>query len=599
MNDTRPTHTFPIVAAIFIVGSIVVMFVLGVGFAIVRNLTAQPQFAATPTPNLPDLQIADAIVHAGGQFTLVGHDWPADQIVFVYVADPLQPGLEEPIFSGPVDGQGRFALIATYPLYPPWSTLQSVDVIVQDRDQRVKLAQRVAVSSAMPTPGATATPPAGPTGTSTPALTPTPTPTPTPPVFNDWKGEYFGNPGLTGAPAVTRNDVRVNFNWGNGAPDAGLPVDGFSARWTRALDLPGGTYRFTASADDGVRAYIDNVVVIDEWRVGAARAVTRDVPLGAGRHTLRVEMFEQTGLASIDFSFEQLLTFEDWKGEYFANRDLSGVPAMTRNDKVVHFDWGNASPAENIPADGFSARWTRSLTFPAGVTRFVVRADDGVRLLIDGVRVIDEWHDASSSTYSRDVNLAAGAHSLVLEFYENLGSAGMAFVFQPTVFAGWRGEYFANADLAGLPVLVRDDAQLDFNWGEGSPAAIIPPDNFSARWTRSPAFEAGAYRFSLIVDDGGRLFLDGARMIDEWRDSATTTYSFTVSLSAGPHEIRVEYFERRGQTRAAVNWARLQDTPTVTVTSSPSPSPTPTLSPTPSPTLTPTATLTLTPAPAP
>ncbi|MGH9200805.1 MAG: hypothetical protein ACRD2A_06180, partial [Vicinamibacterales bacterium] len=79
---------------------------------------------------------------------------------------------------------------------------------------------------------------------------------------------------------------------------------------------------------------------------------------------------------------------------------------------------------------------------------------------------------------------------------------------------------------------------------------------------------------------------------DEWHDSATTTYSFTVNLPAGLRSIRIEYFERAGRARAALSWVRLQDTPTPTTTPSPSPTPTPSLTPTPSGTATPTFTAT-------
>jgi len=593
VNDTRPTNNVPIVTMIFVVGSILLMFILGVGFAVVRALTLRPPIVVTATPNPPALLIIDATTHGGDTFTLVGADWPKNQILFVYLADPARPGERQVIFSGQTDVRGQFVLSVLYPTDPRWSTLQSADVIVQSQDQRIEVTQRLSVSLITPTPTSTSAPSATATDTLTPTPTPTLTPTPTPAVFNDWKGEYFNNASLSGAPVLIRNDVRINFNWGNGAPDPSVPIDIFSVRWTRAVPFQSGTYRFKVSSDDGVRVFVNNIAVIDEWRVGALSPVVRDVPLGAGQHTLRVEMFEQTGLASIDFSYEQVITFDDWKGEYFANRDLSGAPAITRNDKVINFDWGNTSPGPNVLADGFSARWSRSLTFPPGVTRFVARADDGVRLSVDGVRVIDEWHATSSVTYEKDVNLPAGTHTVVLEYYENLGSASVAFVYQPPTFTGWKGEYFANVDLGGLPALVRDDPQLDFDWSDGSPAAVVPADNFSARWMRSLNFDAGTYRISLIVDDGARLFLDGAKLIDEWHDSATTTYSFTVNLPAGLHSIRVEYFERAGRARAALSWVRLQDTPTPTTTPSPSPTPTPSLTPTPSGT----PTFTATPAP--
>ena len=99
---------------------------------------------------------------------------------------------------------------------------------------------------------------------------------------------------------------------------------------------------------------------------------------------------------------------------------------------------------------------------------------------------------------------------------DNVAQASMAFeLLRPAPTATptpkiteWRGEYFANRNLSGAPALLRNDSKVDFNWGAGSPGSRIPIDNFSARWTRSLAFDAGDYRFYARSDDGVRLWLD-------------------------------------------------------------------------------------------
>src|SRR5690349_18455729 len=74
---------------------------------------------------------------------------------------------------------------------------------------------------------------------------------------SNWQGFYWNNQTFTGTPAVTRTDNVVNFNWGNGSPDPAIPVDHFSARWYNTINFGGGTYRFRAGADDGIRVAID------------------------------------------------------------------------------------------------------------------------------------------------------------------------------------------------------------------------------------------------------------------------------------------------------------------------------------------------------
>ena len=105
-------------------------------------------------------------------------------------------------------------------------------------------------------------------------------------------------------------------------------------------------------------------------------------------------------------------SYPDWKGEYWNNTTLSGSPVLTRNDTSINFEWGASGPGGAVPVDGFSARWTRSKSFDAGTYRFYTRTDDGVRVWIDGVLVIDKWITQGSTQYYVDRTMTAGTHSL-------------------------------------------------------------------------------------------------------------------------------------------------------------------------------------------
>jgi hypothetical protein len=125
-----------------------------------------------------------------------------------------------------------------------------------------------------------------------------------------------------------------------------------------------------------------------------------------------------------------------------------------------------------------------------------------------------------------------------------------AFADDPT----WQGEYFANPDLAGGPVMVRSDPQISFDWGGGSPAPNIPPDYFSVRWVRNVDFAQDNYRFYVNHDDGVRVFFDGNLIIDNWVDGANSS-SAAVGVSGGTHNLRVEYFERTGNAYIHFWWS--------------------------------------------
>ena len=124
----------------------------------------------------------------------------------------------------------------------------------------------------------------------------------------------------------------------------------------------------------------------------------------------------------------------NWKGEYFAGTGLAGGPLMVRDEGTgsLGFDWGANGPGCELPPDGFSARFTRTATFAAGTQRFTVRSDDGVRVWVDGTLLLDKWLDQAPTTYTFDVALSAGSHTLKAEYYENVGGAVLQLSWQPT-----------------------------------------------------------------------------------------------------------------------------------------------------------------------
>ncbi|MCR4439520.1 MAG: glycoside hydrolase family 3 N-terminal domain-containing protein [bacterium] len=113
------------------------------------------------------------------------------------------------------------------------------------------------------------------------------------------------------------------------------------------------------------------------------------------------------------------------RGEYFANKELAGDPALVRIDPVLHFDWAGDGPDPSLPTDCFSARWTGKLISPvSGRVRLGISTDDGVRLYLDGKLLVDMWVDRSVTTDMVTVTLEKGrAYDLKIEYYENLGYA--------------------------------------------------------------------------------------------------------------------------------------------------------------------------------
>ena len=116
------------------------------------------------------------------------------------------------------------------------------------------------------------------------------------------------------------------------------------------------------------------------------------------------------------------------KGVYFDTANLTGA-SITRVDPSVNFDWGKGSPASGIGPDAFSVRWTGEVQARFSETyTFILRADDGVRLWVNGVPVpvIDNWTTRGRPENSGTIALQAGQkYPLVLEYFENTNQASV------------------------------------------------------------------------------------------------------------------------------------------------------------------------------
>jgi beta-glucosidase len=133
-------------------------------------------------------------------------------------------------------------------------------------------------------------------------------------------------------------------------------------------------------------------------------------------------------------------------GTYFRGRDLQGAPLVTRVDPTVAFRWDRGAPTDELVArgelpaeralegDSFSIRWTGQLVPPAsGEYELTVTGNDGVRLYLDGRKVLEEWSETSvARAVSAKLSLEGGrAHDLKLEYFEAARDAEVRLGWKP------------------------------------------------------------------------------------------------------------------------------------------------------------------------
>ncbi len=374
-----------------------------------------------------------------------------------------------------------------------------------------------------------------------------------------WLGEYYANTSLSGDPAYTTEETRIDHDWGDGGAPAGLPADHFSIRWTGEWDLDIGEYTFFVYADDGVRLWLDGELLIDHWSPGLGSHRATTTVQSAGRHTLKLEYFEETGGAAISLRFRRTDLFPTWHGDYYSEPWVEYGWLYERTDDVIQFDWGEGCPA-NLPCDAFSVDWDATPTFLTGTHRLYLYADEGYQLFVDGNKVMEGgWYDgqgggSQDASYDLTVN-SAQQHEILYNFHDRgtLAEARLWIVdlSQPK----WTAEYFANMELSGTPETTKQEAAVFADWKLGKPYPILPSaDTFSARWTGQLHFYTGCYRFGLFADDGVRLWVDGELLVDEWHLGRGTYHSPITCLAPGQHDVVIEYFENAGDAEIRFWW---------------------------------------------
>jgi murein DD-endopeptidase MepM/ murein hydrolase activator NlpD len=420
-----------------------------------------------------------------------------------------------------------------------------------------------------------------------------------------WKGEYFSNPNLQGAPISVRDDGSgsLTFAWGTESPDSscGVPTDRFSVRWSRQVAFAAGTYRFKASSDDGIRVSVGAQRVFDEWRDQVAD-FEKDLVISGGNQAVVVEYYENGGGATAKLSWDkiagveapvvvddpELLVTPTGKMEWW-HRETGvgheGDMVWTQNTATRMDNFARFQPllpqAGRYKVEAFIPTFAK----PSTRARYVIRASGVSHERVSNQELSqNRWMDLGTYGFSAtndgseyvelgdvtgETNISRNVLFDAVRFTLEATSDGCRETVPP---GSWRGEYFNNIGLSGAPALVREEGTgfLKNSWENGGPNTCgLGADLFSARYTKRMSFAAGTYRFRVTADDGVRLFLDGALILDEWRVQAEATFERNASVAAGEHELRVEHYENTGLAVIDVSWDLLMglvDDPELLVT---------------------------------
>ena len=259
------------------------------------------------------------------------------------------------------------------------------------------------------------------------------------------RAEYFNNAGLTPPSVLVRTDAVINNDFVFKSPAPGtVNIENYSARWTGQVKPQySETYTFYAVTDDGVRLWVNGVLLIDNWNHQGATEKSGSIALQAGQlYDIEMEYFQGSGLAVSKLLWSSASTTKaiipraqlylpasdgtGLQGTYFNNTGLTGGAALTRIDPVINNDFVFKSPAPGtVNIENYSVRWTGQVLPQFSETyTFYAITDDGVRLWVNNVLLIDNWTNQNAAEKSGSIELQAGQkYDIVMDYFQGTGFA--------------------------------------------------------------------------------------------------------------------------------------------------------------------------------
>ena len=237
----------------------------------------------------------------------------------------------------------------------------------------------------------------------------------------------------TGATSAT---VTVAVNTAGPVPDTQAPT---------APSLTSATAKGSTEVDLAWTAATDNVAVAGYQITRNGTAVTSlpgsalmwaDTAVAAGvTYTYSVKAFDAAGNYSSPGNTLQVVTAPAappvgvascaspgtglFTGCYYSNINLTGTPVLINSAAQLVFDWTWGFPAVPVPQSNFSVRWQGNFPFAGGTYTFKVVTGDGVRVYIDGAKILDSWQDQPGYSFNIGQTLSAGNHLITVEYYDH------------------------------------------------------------------------------------------------------------------------------------------------------------------------------------
>jgi hypothetical protein len=358
-------------------------------------------------------------------------------------------------------------------------------------------------------------------------------------------GKYFNNMDFTGT-SIQRIDPQVNFDWGQGSPSSQIGADTFTARWTGQVQAQySETYTFTTRTDDGVRLWVNNKLIIDQWHNGSADDFSGQINLVAGqKYDIKMEYYDDEGAAVAQLSWSSPSTAKVFipKSQLYpsSSSTTNTPPAITITSPVNNQLYqaaplfkGTAHDAETsvlalsgLLYDQSRAKYWNGTQWTATAANFPVSLANGgwsyqLPALLDGrftlrMAATDTQHSSSSKALTFSINNKKPP-VIVIQSPVN----GRVYAAKPA-FNGTAKD--AETSVLQVQGMIYDSTRkLYWNGSAWGTTAVYFLLSGKETWSYTlPTLQNGSYIARVLATDTSR-------------NSSTSAVSFTVKTSASTY----------------------------------------------------------------
>jgi len=388
-------------------------------------------------------------------------------------------------------------------------------------------------------------------------------------------------------------------------------AEAFSINFTGYIDVPSdGQYTFYTNSDDGSKLYIDNILVVDNDGIHSMQERSGTIGLKAGKHVISVGFFQQ----QIDKELEVSYAGPGISKQIIPSSVLYStgllLPAVNPSHIVngLNYKYYEASSYDLLPSfntltpiktgtstnfdislanrsTSYSFNFTGYVNVPSdGVYTFYSTSDDGSKLYIDNVLVVDNDGLHSALEKSGTIGLKAGMHAISVAFFQQKGENVLSLSYAgPGINKQIipASALYTGSESSLLPALypLNTVNGLDYKYYEANSYESLPSFNSftpekigstptfdisSANTSSAYSFNFsgyinvpsdGQYTFYTTSDDGSNLFIDNVLVVDNDGLHSNLEKSGTIGLQAGKHLISVGFFQQNGEHSLSVNYA--------------------------------------------